>query len=53
MIVFKQITSSGSELYGLDEEGRVWKYIPSKEDVHYSFWSRLTAFGMDGKDSEE
>ena len=41
-----QITSTDTEVFGLDKCGRVWKYVPTHEGKnHYSFWTRLTANG--------
>ena len=34
-------------LYGLDADGKVWKYVPAVEDKHFAFWTRLTAFWKD------
>ncbi|MCH7589897.1 hypothetical protein IIB34_02540 [PVC group bacterium] len=34
------------EVFGLDKNGRVWKYVPAgKGKNHYAFWTRLTARG--------
>lgn len=51
---FIQIACTSKNLYALDEEGRVWRYVPQvkPEDVRalpagakarFAFWTRLTA----------
>ncbi len=39
-----QITGVGEILYGLDTEGKVWKYIPQPVENKrpFSFWTRIT-----------
>ena len=41
----KQITATYDEVFGLDKDGRVWKYVSAKGKSRYSFWTRLTAHG--------
>ena len=37
-----QITANGTDLFGLDASGKVWKYIPANK-TRFSFWTALTA----------
>ena len=41
---FRMIACSDTELFALDKNGRVWKYLPARdtEPKHYAFWTRLT-----------
>jgi hypothetical protein len=40
----KQICTANHGLYGLDGEGRVWKYVPAGTHAgRYSFWTKITA----------
>lgn len=44
---FRMIACSDREVYALDDKGRVWKYIPSRnstpnQKLRYAFWTRLT-----------
>ena len=49
---FVHITSSSEgTLYGLDESGKVWKYVPAlsrRDKTQFAFWTRLTDFAKDG-----
>jgi hypothetical protein len=56
-VAFVQITGVGDKLYGLDKEGRVWRYVPPMEQTKgkqtwqsKSFWTKLTARGKDPAD---
>ena len=44
---FVQIAASVNELFALDANGRVYKYVPAREEidgpgVRFAFWSQLT-----------
>ena len=41
-LALTQITATSGQLYGLDKDGRVWKYKPA-DHPRTAFWSRLTA----------
>ena len=41
-LALTQITATSGQLYGLDKEGRVWKYKPA-DHPRQAFWSQLTA----------
>ena len=45
-ISFRMITAAArNQLFGLDKNGKVWKYIPAnKEKEHFAFWTRLTDY---------
>lgn len=49
-VEFKHITGVGPDLYGLDNEGGVWRYVPADyqaKPVQYAYWARLTSRGRD------
>lgn len=48
MSKFIQLITVGEHLHALDDEGNVWKYIPSgvsqkTQEKYFSFWAQLTA----------
>ena len=47
-----QITGTYGQLYGLDKDGRAWKYKPA-DHKRAAFWSRLTAHGSQYIPDEE
>lgn len=42
-LVLTQITATSGQLYGLDKNGRAWKYKPA-DHPKKAFWSQLTAY---------
>ncbi len=44
-LILKQIATNAGELFGLDENGRVWIYKAANED-RKAFWTQLTAFAL-------
>ncbi len=51
---WKMITGAGAHLFGLDNRGEVYKYIPAA-DNHFAFWTRLTNRKLEnrGKDKKK
>lgn len=44
---FRMIACSDREVYALDENGRAWKYVPSRaptphQEQRFAFWTQLT-----------
>ena len=50
-VKFVQITAGHAGLYGLQEDGSVWKYYPAEYSdgvaTTYAWWGRLTSRGSD------
>jgi len=42
-LTLTQITATSGQLYGLDKDGRVWKYKPA-DHPNKAWWVQLTAF---------
>lgn len=60
-IKFRHITSSKDTLYGLTDDGCVYKYIPSNTHLaeknpelklHYAFWVKLTSYTAQQKEDK-
>ncbi len=54
MSEFRMIACSDREVYALDRDGRVWKYIPARgatphQKERYAFWTRLTDYRAEEK----
>ena len=43
LLTVTQITATDGQLYGLDRNGRVWKYKPADNNGK-AFWTQLTDF---------
>lgn len=41
-----QITATADELFGLTEDGKVFRYVKAS-DKRYAFWTALTTYGVD------